>query len=125
MRFPPNHNPKPAYYATLVALGGLPTPTPTPTPKPSATPTQTPLPAGVCSATYKTVNEWPGGFQAEVTVKNNGTSTQSKWSVSWTFPGGRVISRLWNGVHTQSGSSVTVKNESYNGTPSIMSCTAI
>jgi endoglucanase len=31
------------------------------------------------------------------------------------FPNGQTISRLWNGTLTQSGSAVTVKNLSYNG----------
>jgi alpha-L-fucosidase 2 len=35
--------------------------------------------------------------------------------VSWTFPGGQVISQTWSGTHTQSGANVTVTNAAYNG----------
>ncbi|WP_194244397.1 glycoside hydrolase family 9 protein [Nonomuraea phyllanthi] len=73
----------------------------------------TPPPPGGCSATYKVVNSWGGAFQAEVTVKNNGTAATTGWTVGWTSA--NQITQLWGGRHTQSGSSVTVRNESYNG----------
>jgi cellulase/cellobiase CelA1 len=60
------------------------------------------------------VNQWPGGFQGEVTVKA-GTSAINGWTVRWTFANGQVITQLWSGVLTQTGASVTVKNMSYNG----------
>jgi len=68
---------------------------------------------GTCSATYAVVNQYPGGFQGEVTVKA-GTSGTPSWTVKWTFANGQTISQLWNGNLTTSGSSVTVKNMSYN-----------
>ncbi|WP_239089344.1 cellulose binding domain-containing protein [Sphaerimonospora thailandensis] len=37
------------------------------------------------------------------------------WTVKWTWPGGQSITQLWNGKLSASGSSVTVRNESYNG----------
>jgi endoglucanase len=77
--------------------------------------TTTPPPAGGgCSATYKVVNQYPGGFQGEVTVKA-GTSAISAWTVGWTFANGQVISQLWNGNLTASGANITVRNMSYNG----------
>jgi cellulase/cellobiase CelA1 len=60
------------------------------------------------------VNQWPGGFQATITV-TNGASARSSWRVGWTFPSGQVITQLWNASYTQSGSSVTASNVSYNG----------
>ncbi|PZG02650.1 endoglucanase, partial [Micromonospora craterilacus] len=68
-----------------------------------------------CAATYRVVNSWAGGYQAEVTVRNTGTAATTGWAVSWTAPAGTTISSLWNGRLTTSGSTVTVRNEPYNG----------
>jgi mannan endo-1,4-beta-mannosidase len=72
-------------------------------------------PAGGCTASYRVANSWQGGFQAEVTVKNTGTSTINSWTVSWTFPNGQRVTQLWGGRHTQTGDAVTVRNETWNG----------
>jgi endo-1,4-beta-xylanase len=50
-----------------------------------------------------------------VTIANRGTSTFNGWTARWTAPSGQTIGTLWNGTYTQSGSSVTVRNASYNG----------
>jgi hypothetical protein len=71
--------------------------------------------SAACSATYSVTNSWSGGFQAAVTVSNTGTTPINGWTVSWTFPSGQTISQLWNGTLTQSGSSETVRNASFNG----------
>ncbi|WP_344088220.1 cellulose binding domain-containing protein, partial [Luedemannella helvata] len=72
--------------------------------------------SGTCSATYNLVNSWPGGFQAEVTVRNNGSSTLNGWTVSMGLPSGVSISSLWSGTVTGSSGNVTVKNAPWNGT---------
>ncbi|MFD4607293.1 cellulose binding domain-containing protein [Streptomyces sp. NPDC058440] len=71
---------------------------------------------GTCSAAYRNVNSWPGGFQGEVTVRNNGTSTLNGWTVGLNLASGQSISSLWDGVNTGTSGSVTVRNSSYNGT---------
>ena len=71
-------------------------------------------PTGSCTATYTTVNSYPGGFQGSVTVKA-GTSAITSWTVTWTLASGQSITQLWSGALTTSGSNVTVKNLSYNG----------
>ncbi|WFE48304.1 cellulase family glycosylhydrolase [Verrucosispora sp. WMMD1129] len=68
-----------------------------------------------CAATYRVTSSWQGGYQAEVTVRNTGTAAISGWTVSWTAPAGTTISSLWNGRLTTSGTTVTVRNEPYNG----------
>ena len=72
--------------------------------------------SGGCSATYAISSQWPGGFGANVTVTNNGTTTLTSWTVSWTFANGQTITQLWNGASSQNGAQVTVKNAGYNGT---------
>ena len=70
---------------------------------------------GACTATYRTVNAWSGGFQGEVTVRNNGTSTLNGWTTTWSLPSGSNIGQVWGGRSSVSGSTVTVRNETYNG----------
>ncbi|BAL88048.1 putative glycosyl hydrolase [Actinoplanes missouriensis 431] len=70
---------------------------------------------GGCSAAYRVVNSWQGGFQAEVTVANTGTAAVTGWRVSWTPPAGQSVSQVWNGSLTTTGGAVTVTNASYNG----------
>lgn len=89
---------------------------PTSTPPTSAPPTTPGGQPGTCTATYRTVNGWPGGYQGEVTVANNGSTTLNGWTVRMTMPSGETISSLWNGVNTGTTGSVTVKNADYNGT---------
>ncbi|MGW6130446.1 glycoside hydrolase family 6 protein [Cellulomonas sp. NPDC055163] len=70
--------------------------------------------AAGCKVDYAVTNQWGGGFGANVTVTNLGDPVSS-WSVDWTFPSGQSIQQLWNGVPSQSGAAVTVKNMSWNG----------
>jgi chitodextrinase len=71
---------------------------------------------GACTATYRPINAWGGGFQGEVTVRNNGTSTLNGWTTTWSLPSGSNIDRVWGGRSSVSGSTITVRNETYNGT---------
>ncbi|MBB2911105.1 chitin-binding protein [Streptosporangium becharense] len=91
-------------------------PTPGPTLTPTATPTVTPGGPGSCTATYRTVGSWPGGFQAEVTVRNTGSSGINGWTATWTLDGGSGINSVWNATHTVSGSTVTARNADWNRT---------
>ncbi|MGW0804771.1 cellulose binding domain-containing protein [Nonomuraea sp. NPDC002799] len=101
------------WYPPLVnALSGISTPTPTITP--TVTPTVTPPPGG-CTATFKNAGQWQGGFQGEVTVKNTGSAAMSAWSAAWTFANGQQITQIWGGTLSATGSAVTVKNVSWNG----------
>ncbi|WP_169946317.1 endo-1,4-beta-xylanase [Microbispora sp. H11081] len=126
--FDSNGNKKAAYTSVLNALNAAtpntsPSPTPPVSPSPNTSPSPTPpvspspgtspLPGG-CSATIRTVNSWPGGFQSEVTVQA-GSSSVSGWTVNWSWSGSQSITQLWGGLTSGSGSSVTVRNESWNG----------
>ncbi|MDA0636862.1 glycoside hydrolase family 6 protein [Nonomuraea sp. MCN248] len=106
--------PQRAYDLAIAAGEPTQTPTVTPTITPTITPTVTP--GQGCTAEFTIVNRWQGGFQAQVTVRNNGTSAMSGWQVGWGFTGGQSISQLWNGDLRTSGSSVTVGNLGWNGT---------
>jgi cellulose 1,4-beta-cellobiosidase len=93
------------------------TPPPT-TPPPTTPPPSSPPPSGsaTCTGTYSVVSSWPGGYQAQVVVKNTGSGTLNSWQLGWPFPSGNTISSLWNGTYTLSGGTITVTNASYDGT---------
>ncbi|WP_172632513.1 cellulose binding domain-containing protein, partial [Dictyobacter arantiisoli] len=80
------------------------------------TPTPTPTSGATCSVQYVVTNQWTGGFGASVTINNTGSTSISGWTLGWTFANGQTITQLWNASYTQSGSSVSVTNSSYNGT---------
>jgi hypothetical protein len=67
-----------------------------------------------CSASYQ-VNQWAGGFTANVSVTNAGAAVTA-WTVTWTFDGSQQITSSWNAQVTQSGQAVSASNESYDGT---------
>ncbi|GAB3811981.1 hypothetical protein GCM10027605_52960 [Micromonospora zhanjiangensis] len=89
---------------------------PTTAPPTTAPPTTPPPGPGGCAATYRAVNSWPGGFQAEVTVTNTSTGTINGWTVRMTLGNGQAISSVWNGTNTGTTGTVSVKNAAYNGT---------
>ena len=61
------------------------------------------------------VSDWPGGFQGEVTVANNGSATLNGWTVRLTLAGGQTLSQVWNGVNTGTSGAISVRNATYNG----------
>ncbi|WP_326558683.1 cellulose binding domain-containing protein [Micromonospora sp. NBC_01796] len=124
------------YPALTAALNGVTpttsptaTPTPTRTPTASPTPTRTPTtgppttppptttapPIGGCTATYRVIGQWQGGFQAEVTVRNGSTGVFAGWAASWSFGSGQQVSQAWNTTLTQSGTNVSARNVGWNG----------
>jgi endo-1,4-beta-xylanase len=126
--FDRNSNPKAAYTAVLNALNAAPTtgpPTTPPTTAPTTAPTTPPTTApttppptgqtGACTATFRMVNTWSGGFQGEVTVSNSGSATISGWTAHLTLASGQTLASLWNGTNTGAGGAVSVRNAGYNG----------
>ena len=120
-----NYQPKAAYTSFLNALGGsavTPTPTPTTggvTPTPTSVGT-TPTPTtggggGSCSVHYAVTSQWTTGFTASIGITNTSSTALSSWSLKFSFSNGQAVTQLWNGIVSQSGSSVTINNASYNG----------
>jgi len=75
-----------------------------------------PAGGGTCQVVYSTTSQWPGGFTANITITNTGSSALSSWTLKFTFPGDQHITNAWNGTASQSGENVTIINASYNGT---------
>ncbi|GGT19585.1 cellulose binding domain-containing protein [Streptomyces griseoviridis] len=114
-----------------------PTSTPAPRPAPagseSATPLRTPAPRTSaprtseprtttqavpsppsCRAHYDLVTQWPAGFQATVTVAT--ARPLDTWRVTWSFPDGQRVGRMWDATLFQSGPHVTATAAPYNAT---------
>ncbi|MGH3758021.1 serine/threonine-protein kinase [Actinophytocola sp.] len=96
---------------------GAPAPGPA-TASPTTTPSSPPVP--VCVARFEITNSWPDGYEAEVTVRNDGDATITGWAVRWTMPDGHEINNVWNGVGDEEAvegvTSVTVTNAEWNMT---------
>jgi len=76
--------------------------------------TVAPAGTGGCTVNYTISPQNNTAFGAAISIKNGSTAITS-WTLTWTFANGQTVSSLWNGIETQSGANVTVKNEPYNG----------
>jgi cellulase/cellobiase CelA1 len=58
-----------------------------------------------------------GGFTANITLTNTGTSTINGWTLKFTLPSNETLTQPgWSATYTVSGQAVTATNLSYNGT---------
>ncbi|WP_327292642.1 cellulose binding domain-containing protein [Streptomyces sp. NBC_01198] len=103
--------------------GGSTTPTTTPATTPPTTPPTSPTStpptssgAGGCAAAVHVSNSWPGGYQADVTVRNTGTRQTTGWAVRLALPQGVTIGSVWNAAADASAPATTLRNVAYNGT---------
>ncbi|MER5629766.1 cellulose-binding domain-containing protein [Streptomyces nitrosporeus] len=69
--------------------------------------------AAGCQVDY-TVNEWSGGYTAQVRVTNTGPAL-SGWRLTWTYGGDQQVTSAWNATVTQTGRSVSAVNTDWNG----------
>jgi cellulase/cellobiase CelA1 len=67
-------------------------------------------------ASFEIAGSWPDGYNADVTVRNDGPEQLTGWVVTWTMPDGHEIRNLWNGVKSGQGNAITVRNEGWNAT---------
>ncbi|MET7703286.1 cellulase family glycosylhydrolase [Streptomyces sp. NPDC005485] len=73
-------------------------------------------PGTACSVGYRVVNEWPGGFQGEIALRNTGTATLNGWTLAFSFANGQTVSNMWGGTPTQTGGTVSVVPAAYTST---------
>jgi endo-1,4-beta-xylanase len=71
---------------------------------------------GVCHVDYAKTAEWAGGFTANVTITNTGTSAINGWTVTFAFPGDQKVTNGWNATVSQTGQNLTATNAAYNST---------
>ncbi|WP_328425792.1 glycoside hydrolase family 9 protein [Micromonospora sp. NBC_00389] len=74
------------------------------------------VPATTCAVRYTNYGAWHGGtgFTAQLTVRNTGATAVNGWSVRFAFTGDQRVREAWLAKVTQSGATVTARNESYN-----------
>ncbi|HCA88270.1 MAG TPA: chitin-binding protein, partial [Streptomyces sp.] len=75
----------------------------------------TPVPDGQCTVSQRTAGSWNTGYQAEVTVKNSGTTPIQGWMVHATLSAGQSVNNAWNAQLGGSGTAVTFDNADWNG----------
>ncbi|GAB2896341.1 cellulase family glycosylhydrolase [Streptomyces deserti] len=63
---------------------------------------------------YSVTSQWDTGFQGAVNITNN-AATVNSWSLSFDFGGDQKVTQGWNAKWSQSGTTVTATNESWNG----------
>ncbi|MPZ83783.1 MAG: protein kinase [Actinophytocola sp.] len=69
-----------------------------------------------CSARFEVGNSWQAGYEAKVTIRNEGDEPLSGWSLTWPMPDGHEINNMWGGTVEQDGNTVTVSNADWNVT---------
>ncbi|MGC4834352.1 glycoside hydrolase family 9 protein [Micromonospora vinacea] len=74
------------------------------------------VPATTCTARYSNYGAWQGGtgFTGQLTIRNTGATAVNGWSVRFAFTGDQRVREAWLAKVTQSGATVTARNESYN-----------
>ncbi len=68
-----------------------------------------------CHVGYSIASQWPGGFEAILTLTNTSATAINNWTLTWSFANGQQITQLWTGAESQNGASVTVNSLSYDG----------
>ncbi|MFE2507837.1 cellulose binding domain-containing protein [Streptomyces naganishii] len=67
-----------------------------------------------CTVDYSVTGQWDSGFQGAVHITNN-QAALSSWTLTFDLPGGQEVTQGWNAKWSQSGTTVTAANESWNG----------
>ncbi|MFG2126374.1 cellulase family glycosylhydrolase [Streptomyces sp. NPDC048751] len=67
-----------------------------------------------CTVEYSVTSQWDTGFQGAVKITNNAAAL-SGWSLGFDFAGGQKLTQGWGAKWSQSGTTVTASNESWNG----------
>ncbi|WP_329109085.1 glycoside hydrolase family 9 protein [Micromonospora sp. NBC_01699] len=73
-------------------------------------------PAANCRVSYVNYGAWQGGggFTAQVTITNTGSTPIDGWTASFAFTGDQRLREAWMTRATQSGATITARNETYN-----------
>jgi hypothetical protein len=77
--------------------------------------TSTSSPPVECGVSLRIVNQWPGGFSGEIEIRNGNATATKGWRVQFDLRAGMAVTQGWNGTFSQSGSTVSVSNASWNG----------
>ncbi|WP_286217212.1 cellulose binding domain-containing protein [Paraoerskovia sediminicola] len=68
----------------------------------------------VCEVTSVVHGVWPGGFNAQVTLKNTGDEAVEGWELGWHLDSGESVAKHWSADVAQDGDRVSASNLSWN-----------
>ncbi|MEU9356342.1 GDSL-type esterase/lipase family protein [Streptomyces griseoloalbus] len=69
-----------------------------------------------CTASFRAVSGWQGGYQAEVTVRNTSAAPVEGWRVTLVPADGARVAQVWNGtLTTAADGTATVTDAGWNG----------
>ena len=67
------------------------------------------------AVTFTLTNDWGAGFQAAMTIQNNGTTTIPSWKLEFDFP--YTITQIWNAqIVSHTGNHYVLSDLGYNAT---------
>ncbi|MFD0328397.1 endo-1,4-beta-xylanase [Streptacidiphilus monticola] len=122
--FDQNYQPKPAYDATVAALGGASgggsssasgSPSSSPSTSPSSSPSSSPSGGSAACKVTDAINAWNTGLTENITITNTGSAAINGWKLVFTLPSGQVVTNGWNATYAPTSGTVTATNVSYNG----------
>lgn len=68
-----------------------------------------------CRVDYQVLSRWPGGFRADVRIRNTTATAVDGWTLDWTWPTGTRIQSVWNAVPVSAvGPAVAVRDANWN-----------
>ncbi|WP_416977450.1 cellulase family glycosylhydrolase [Streptomyces sp. T028] len=67
-----------------------------------------------CTVEYSVTGQWDAGFQGAVRITNNAAAV-SGWTLTFDFANGQQVTQGWSAKWSQSGTTVSAANESWNG----------
>ncbi|MGQ4336323.1 cellulase family glycosylhydrolase, partial [Streptomyces hayashii] len=70
--------------------------------------------APACTVEYSVTGQWDAGFQGAVKITNNAAAVNG-WNLAFDFANGQKVTQGWSARWSQSGTTVTAVNESWNG----------
>ena len=66
---------------------------------------------------YRVVSQWHGRLPGRGDRRNNASAPTTGWTATLAFADGQQLNQSWNATASQSGSTVTARNLSWNGAP--------
>lgn len=98
------------------SASGSPSPSASPSPPASPSPSASQGGPAGCTLTSSVISSWPGGYQVQFTVTNNGTAPSTGWSAGFSFADAtESIASSWSATVSQSGTAVSAASVSYDG----------
>lgn len=68
-----------------------------------------------CEIQYIVHGTWPGGYNAQIWIKNTGNTSINGWNLTWAYPGDDTVThRAWSAKWSQDAANVSAVNYPWN-----------